>query len=271
MKIKLFLAAPVLALSLLSSAVTIATEKLPADPTMDPLMRSAGFLSSHPDLRFRLLGLEKLKNNEPEKAFTYFKRAAYYSDKPSQGMVAEMLWNGQGVTADRSLAYAWMDLAAERGYAGFAGLRERYWAQLDDIERERAVELGQEVYAHYGDEAASPRLARVLHRGQQGVTGSRLGSAGALTIYVPGPDGEGMQISGSKFYDRRYWDPQLYQQWHDQVWMKPRIGSVNVGAASQIPPSINEHRIPKVQPQIDAEEPATDDAMPNLQGGNTKP
>src|SRR3546814_9279963 len=69
-------------------------------------------------------------------------------------MVAEMLWNGDGVERDRALAYAWMDLAAERGYAGFLGLRERYWSALDEAGRARALEAGQEVYAHYGDAAA---------------------------------------------------------------------------------------------------------------------
>src|SRR3546814_17375883 len=75
----------------------------------------------------------------------------------SQGMVAEMLWNGDGVERDRALADAWMDLAAERGYAGFHGLRERYWSALDEAGRARALEAGQEVYAHSGPAAPTPR------------------------------------------------------------------------------------------------------------------
>ena len=68
------------------------------------------------DLRFRLHGLEEFKAGRHEDAFKFFQRASFYADKPSQGMVAEMLWNGQGVAKDPALAYAWMDLAAERGY-----------------------------------------------------------------------------------------------------------------------------------------------------------
>ena len=68
-----------------------------ADPTIDPALMRAGFLSGHPDLRFRLLGLDEFKQGKMEDAFKFFQRAAYYADKPSQGMVAEMLWSGQGV------------------------------------------------------------------------------------------------------------------------------------------------------------------------------
>src|SRR5690606_37219363 len=95
-----------------------------------PVMITAGFLKAHPDLRYRLHGLEKYKERDFDDALKFFRRAAFYADKPSQGMVAEMYWRGEGVEQDRALAYAWMDLAAERGYRGFLGLRERYWNAL---------------------------------------------------------------------------------------------------------------------------------------------
>lgn len=75
------------------------------DPTEDAMMMSAGFLSAHPDLRYRLLGLEEYRQGNHADAFRFFRRAAYYADKPSQGMVAEMLWQDQGVPQDRALAY----------------------------------------------------------------------------------------------------------------------------------------------------------------------
>lgn len=238
----------------------------PPDPTRDPIMTTAGFLSSHPDLRYRLLGMERMRDGKTKEAFEFFKRAAYYSDKPSQGMVAEMLWNGQGTEADPALAYAWMDLAAERGYKGFTGLRERYWSKLDEQQRARAVEEGQAIYASYGDNAAKPRLATVLRRERMRMTGSRLGTVGNLKIYVAGPDGEGIAIDGSKFYDDRYWNPDKYMQWHDDIWMEPRIAKVDVGELTQIQQSELESRIPEVAPIIDAKEPETEDTMPQLDG-----
>lgn len=252
-----------LALTLLLSAQPLvaaaqgASKAAPPDPTTDPTIMAAGFLGSHPDLRFRLLGLDEYKKRNFEDALRFFRRASYYADKPSQGMVAEMLWSGQGAEQDRALAYAWMDLAAERGYAGFLGLRERYWSGLSNAERDRALAEGQAVYAKYGDAAAQPRIATALRRERRQMTGSRTGFAGNLQIYVPGPGGM-QQIDGSKFYDPRYWDPKQYQAWHDSIWMKPRIGRVHVGELEQVqdgatPPS----RVPATAPQTDAEEPQT--------------
>lgn len=208
-------------------------------------MMSAGFLSSHPDLRYRLLGVEAYRDSEYERALQYFRRAAYYADKPSQGMVAEMLWNGQGTTRDPALAYAWMDLAAERGYRGFLVQRERYWTQLDEAARARAVEEGQAVYDRYGDASARPRIDRELRLARRKITGSRTGHpVGALRIEVPGPNGSTVGIDGNKFYDPVYWDPEQYQAWHDQVWMEPRTGNVDVGELESLRPSANEDDAP---------------------------
>lgn len=234
-----------------------ATSAPPSDPTTDPLVLSAGFLTAHPDLRYRLLGLEEMKQGKFEDAFRFFRRAAFYADKPSQGMVAEMLWNGRGIERNPPLAYAWMDLAAERGYAGFLGLRERYWNALTAEQRSQALAQGQEIYATYGDAAAQPRLAVVLRRERRRLTGSRTGFAGNVQIYVPGPGGF-EQIDGTKFYDERYWDPKQYQAWHDSIWMKPRVGRVSVGEMEHVREGEKSNsRIPTTAPQTDAQEPTT--------------
>ena len=225
--------------------------------TLDPIMLKAGFLSGHPDLLYRIRGMDRYKAGKLEEAFGYFQRAAFYSDKPSQGMVAEMLWSGQGVPRDRAQAYAWMDLAAERGYMTFAATREHYWGELDEGERERAIEVGQAIYAKYGDAAAQPRLATVLRRERGKMTGSRLGAGtGNLKILVAGPDGEYEEIDGSRFYDPKYWDPVKYRAWHDSAWMNPKIGRVDVGAVEQVENEGKvQTRVPKVEPDTHAEEP----------------
>jgi len=200
----------------------------PPDPTQDPVLITAGFLSGHPDLRFRMRALEKHAAGKLDEAFRLFQRAALYADKPSQAMVAEMLWNGTGTEPNRALAYAWMDLAAERGYRGFLLLRERYWRELTDGERTLALGEGEAIYARYGDAVAEPRLANILRREKRKTTGSRTGFVGTLTILVPGPGGW-ERIDGSTFYDERYWDPVQYRAWHDSIWMTPKLGSVHVG------------------------------------------
>jgi len=259
----------------LSSAWTPAVAReavgtLPADPVQDPLMVTSGFLNGHPDLRFRMLGIEKYKSGEHKKALRHFQNAAFYGDKPSQGMVAEMLWTGTGTERDRARAYAWMDLAAERGYEGFAGMRERYWTDLSEDERAQALEVGQEVYARYGDAAALPRIASKLRRERRSLTGSRTGFSGNVRIIIPTAVGS-TEIDGSKFYDERYWDPAKYQAWQDSSWMKPRIATVNVGSAQQLPADKQPSRIPPVAPLLDAPEPDADDEMPRIEGLRDSP
>src|SRR5690554_4984638 len=122
----------------------------------DLLINSAGFLAAHPDLNNRHRGMQAYEDGRHQAALTYFRRGARYADKASQAMVAEMLWKGEGGERDPALAYAWMDLAAERGYPGFTVLRERYWAQLDQRQRQEAVARGEQVYAEYGDAVAQP-------------------------------------------------------------------------------------------------------------------
>lgn len=248
--IRLFLLIALLPLTLANASERKAP---PADPLADPLMIQAGFLSSHPDLRFRILGHERYKQGKHDEALKFFRRAAFYADKPSQAMVAEMLWKGEGEPQDRAVAYAWMDLAAERGYASLLYWRERYWDELDEAERERAIGIGQEVYAKYGDAAAKPRMATVLRR-ERKVTGSRTGFVGNLQIVLP----DGQQIDGSKFYDPQFWDPEKYQQWHDETWVSnTRVGKVHASDLQSVRDAQPDtgSRVPETKPDADAVEP----------------
>ena len=203
------------------------------DPTSDPTLIAGGFLDSHPDLRYRMLGLKEYGERNMAKAFDLFKRASYYADKPSQAIVGEMYWAGLGAPQqDRALAYVWMELAAERGYVSFSEKRDRYWRELDPQDRTRAHEVREAIRADYADAAAEPRIATALRLGRLKMTGSRVGSqANPVQIVIPGHG----SIESSRFYDSRYWDPREYRAWHDDFWKELRIGRVNVGDAQQIP------------------------------------
>jgi hypothetical protein len=231
------------------------------DPTSDPLLITAGFLEHHQDLKYRLLGMQAYGRKNYEDAMRFFRRASYFADKPSQGMVAEMYWNGEGTPRDRALAYAWMDLASERGYRGFIGLRERYWSALDEAERARAITEGQAVYARFGDEAAKPRYETRLRWASKQITGSRTGFNRGVKIQVSGGVGadDSLQIDGTKFYDERYWNAKKYWAWQDAIWMKPRIGKVTVGELETVEDA-GGSRIPETIPQVDAPEPEVPEA-----------
>lgn len=179
------------------------------------VLQSHEFLTYHPDLRFRGLGMDARERGRDEEARTQFRNAARYGDKLSQAALADMLWNGQGGPADRALGYAWMDLAAERGTEWLVVQRERYWQALTPEERERAVREGRTLYTEFGDPAASPRLERELRAGSMQQTGSRAGWSGAMRSQGRGDAGARV-LQPEKHQLARYWDPVAYRQWQDE-------------------------------------------------------
>ncbi|HEX5694163.1 MAG TPA: sel1 repeat family protein [Arenimonas sp.] len=216
-------------LCLLAAAWTLpAAAQTAEDADERRIMSSAAFLSGHPDLRYRLAGLKHYRKNDFDAALVRFRRAARYGDKPSQAMVGEMYWTGQGVAQDKVLGYVWMDLAAERLYPLMLAKRERYWSELDEAQRARVLEIGQQVYAEYGDDVAKERLDRELRFAKRNTTGSRVGSVGALTIVIPTPGGTEV-IDGSKFYDEKFWNVDQYLEWQDADWINNAEGTVDVG------------------------------------------
>jgi len=214
---------------------TMPAKRIPAD------IMTNSFLDAHPDLQWRSIALAAYKKGDFAKALHDFKRAASYADKFSQSMVGHMYWEGQGTEVDRSLAYAWTDLSAERGYYNFLSQREIYWAQLDEQQRADAVTRGQAVYAEYRDTVAKPRMEKVLRLHMQKITGSRTGfiSAGLYVSPADGPS-SGQMIPGAIFYDRAYYQPDLYWCQQDAYWSRPMNPSVEVGQPDPVP--AEEHR-----------------------------
>lgn len=206
----------------------------------EKVLGSSGFLHHHPDILSRHRGFEALGRGRPQEALGHFRRAARFADKASQAVIAEMYFKGEGVSQDRALGYAWMDLAAERGWQGFLVLREHYWAQLDEQERERAIEVGQAIYSEYEDAVAQPRLETLLRRGRR-TTGSRIGGATPTKI-IFGDDVVGVRhmvsetgwlhlgsgVSGRLYYEDKYWQPEVYWEWQAEVWDRPIKGLVDV-------------------------------------------
>lgn len=206
------------------------------EPGISPELMTEGFLSAHPDLRWRREALHAYANKRYDQAMEYFLRAARHADKPAQAMIAEMYWTGTGVVQDRALGYAWMDLAAERFYSNFIIKREEYWRALSEAEQRDAIVRGQPLLAEYGDDVAKPRMAKVLRK-RRSVTGSRVGFVGNLEI-IPftGPyAGTGMTLRGDEYYAPKYWQPDKYFEWQDEVWDAPaaRKGRVKVGEIEQ--------------------------------------
>ena len=231
-----------------------------------PSARAGSFEAHHPDQANRAMAFEAFEAGRQQRAFDYFRRAARYGDKPSQLALAMMYADGLGVNADPALAYAWSDLAAERGYVDFVGYREHLWEQLDAAQRERALAEGRKLYAEYGDEVAKPRLNRLLMQGLSQRTGSRTRSAisdvgvsridpaarAALTArmntsyFLQGEGGDATTVNGRHlqilanmvgevgsrtavgYYDAENWQPKAYWRFQDQLWSPE--GTVEVQA-----------------------------------------
>ena len=221
------------------------------EPGISPELMTEGFLTAHPDLRWRREGLHAYANKRYDEAMRYFLRASRHADKPAQAMIAEMHWKGIGVPQDRPLGYAWMDLAAERGNHRLLAQRERYWDAMSEVERAQALALGEQVYAEFGDAVAQRRLETVLRREKNRLAGSRTGYTGNTQIIAPipgigdagggDPSGAGtptISVPASSFYDSAYWDPKQYYAWRERLWEREQrelqTGVVEVRGIEQV-------------------------------------
>ncbi len=234
---------------IVAAALFVAAAASASPPTEvrddDPLIvNSEAFQRGHPDLLWRNRAATAYQQKRYEEAATRFRYAARYGDKPSQAMLAMMLWNGDGIGADRVQAYAWIDVAAERGYKSFLATREKFWVGLSEDERRRAADLGKALYAEYGDERAKKRLDLEMTREKLRITGSHLGRPKGALVLLPGPDGRPRPIPDTVFWSPRYWNPQQYWSLQDRVWEQPK-GHVDVGPVQPVdaqPPTPLEER-----------------------------
>ena len=204
--------------------------------TDDVVVMDQGYLDAHPDQQYRARGVDLLGSGRGAEVVKNLRRAARYGDKPSQALLGALLWEGVEVPMDRASAYAWMDLASERGYREYLVTREQYWDELSDAERNRAVQVGGPIYDQYADVVAKPRLDHQLRRAKRSITGSRTGFVGNLSI-IPMDRYTG-DIEGNRYYDRRHWDSKHYWRVQDQLWNPnaPRghveVGPLRIGPAA---------------------------------------
>ena len=191
----------------------------------------------HPDVAGREAGLRAFEKKDYAAAYEAFLESALHADKGSQAMLAELHWSGLGVPRDGALAYVWADLAAERGYPLLVAKREHYWKEIDDAERERALDIGAGYYGQYGDAVAQPRLDALLRQGHRQATGSRVGAFAGAQVYRDvwkSNEESGLRsLKGTKvanYYMPQQWVPKDYWRTQDRAWTnaQPPVGSVEV-------------------------------------------
>jgi len=129
------------ALAMTMTATAHADDDPLKDPLKDPYvqktLRAMNDASTwyHPDLFGEYAGMRHYAHRRYKEALKYFEVGAYYADKLSQLSIGLMHLNGEDVRTDPAAAYAWIDLAAERGYPDFVATRDRVLAQLTPAQR----------------------------------------------------------------------------------------------------------------------------------------
>lgn len=229
-----------LVLAALQPALALAQ---PDDPQLHRVTPSAAYRVAHPGEQSQGMGFQALKQNRPEDARRQFLFGARYADKLSQFMLGQMYWEGIGGALDRPVAYAWMDLAAERGNPAALARREVMWGELSASERARVAVVGKPLQARYADAAAQPRLEAVMRRNRKNVTGSMLGWVGKVSECVA-EESKGMKrgfdnvpcpptVNGEVYYANSLWEPRQYWARQDAVMARELGTQVDVGPLQQ--------------------------------------
>ncbi len=217
------------------------------DPDVQKTIRGMAEASTwyHPDLFGEFTGSRLYAHHDYKGALKYFKIGAYYADKFSELCIGLMYLNGDGTSKDPVAAYAWLDLAAERGYPDFVATRDRVKATLTAAQLAQALELRKTLGERYADSVAKPRMAGQLRLGRMQMTGSHAGfDSGILHANLAGssnmshcgatPEVGGQAVpqagcGSDSIYAEAYWEPKLYFASRDRQWK----AQVTVGAVEQ--------------------------------------
>lgn len=234
-RILAFLAACLFADTALAQANSIDPLK---DPGVHKVLRAMANASTwyHPDLFGEFAGMRHYTHHDYVGALKFFKIGAYYSDKMSALSIGLMYLNGVGVKKDPATAYAWLTVAAERGYPDFVATRDQVKATLSPQQLQRAQPILARIQAKYGDKVAKHRLIVQLNQGRMNITGSHTGfdfgitqrstgHCGGPAIVVGGEPMPQTGCGGAVFAAWR-WDAKQYFAARDAQWN----ATVTVGA-----------------------------------------
>jgi len=229
------------------AAATTAMAQTDEDPLQDPYvqktLRAMNDASTwyHPDLFGEYAGVRRYAHHQYKEALRYFEVGAYYADKLSQLSIGLIHLNGEGVRKDPVTAYAWIDLAAERGYPDFVATRDRVLAQLTPEQRDQAQAQRDKLAQKYADAVAKPRMEQQLRIGAAQMTGSHTGfDSGVLHAAMKQNCGVGAVIGGvsvpvagcggNDIYAKSRWEPNQYFASRDAQWK----ATVSVGKLEEV-------------------------------------
>lgn len=160
-------------------------------------------------------------------AYQKFRRAAYWADKMAQHNLGVMTYRGEGVDRDPARAWAWFELAAERGYPEFVGIANAVWDELAPVQRRKAQRvLDDELAPRYGDEVAIPRTTQRMESERRRIVGTRTGMVGNVTVYDRRTVGA---RTGEEYFAAERWDFRRVVEREKQVFEALARGNVTIG------------------------------------------
>ena len=190
-------------------------------------MRRPGFIRT---LYGMTQGMQAYAKHDYAAALKHFESGALYADKLSQLSLGLMYLNGEGVSKDPITAYAWIDLAAERGYPQFVATRSELGKAMSTDQLERAAKLRSKLAQRYADAVAKPRMAVQLHQGLMNITGSHTGFDSGVVQISEVPCGPALIMGGrvvpqigcggmNDFLAKENWIPEKYFAARDREWL----------------------------------------------------
>lgn len=174
-----------LALALIWGSVALARPPIFATPDQADLVRAA----------------RSLQDGFESDAFDKYMRSARYGNKTAQKNIGLMYIKGLGVDKDWARAYAWFRLAASHNDASIVAARDEIFGALREEEKAQAETYYKEIAEDYGDVKALKRREQWVRRQKREVTGSRLGTIGALRVQVADATGYTWELSGTQYFD----------------------------------------------------------------------
>jgi hypothetical protein len=194
----------------------------------------------HPDLYGMTQGMQDYAAHDFALAIKHFEFGALYADKLSQLCLGLMYLNGDGVAKDPAKAFAWLELAAERGYPQFVATRDEVAKTLNLLQLERAKKIHEHLAIRYADAVAKHRMAVQLRQGMMNITGSHTGFDSGLVQATTHPRhcGQALIIGGrmvpqmgcgamNEFLAKDNWEPKLYFAARDREWIPHvRVGPI---------------------------------------------
>lgn len=171
-----------------------------------PSDRTRPYIEHAPSTESLVRATDAYRAGQFGRAMDHYLGAARWADKFAQYNIGIMHLRGEGVEFNPVRGWAWLEVAAERGYPQFRQSADALWDLFNEEERQAARTIFEEEIApRYGDETTFQRTEREMRFRKGDATGSRLGSRGMLQM-LRVYETQDTQRDGVEYFAPEKWD-----------------------------------------------------------------